>query len=44
LKKSGFLVLGPAERIRIVSEIFEPVFESGMFFYRKTEKTRDDLP
>jgi len=44
LKKSGFLVLGPAEKIRIVSEIFEPVFESGMFFYRKTEKTRDDLP
>jgi chemotaxis protein methyltransferase CheR len=44
LKKSGFLVLGPAERIRIVSEIFEPVFESGMFFYRKMEKTRDELP
>ncbi len=43
LKKSGYLVLGPAEKIRIVSEIFEPIFESGMFFYKKSEKPRDEL-
>jgi chemotaxis protein methyltransferase CheR len=43
LKKSGYLVLGPAEKIRIVSEIFEPIFESGMFFYKKIEKSRDEL-
>jgi chemotaxis protein methyltransferase CheR len=43
LKKSGYLVLGPAEKIRIVSEIFEPIFESGMFFYKKMEKSRDEL-
>jgi len=43
LKKSGYLVLGPAEKIRIVSEIFEPIFESGLFFYKKAEKPREDL-
>jgi chemotaxis protein methyltransferase CheR len=43
LKKGGFLVLGPAERISIISLIFEPLFESGMFFYKKVEKSKEFL-
>lgn len=43
LKKGGFLVLGPAERISIISLIFEPLFESGMFFYKKVEKSGEFL-
>ncbi|GBD03116.1 Chemotaxis protein methyltransferase Cher2 [bacterium HR19] len=43
LKKGGFLVLGPAERISIISLIFEPLFDSGMFFYKKVEKSGEFL-
>lgn len=39
LNKNGYLVLGPAERISAVTEIFEPVFEGNMFFYRKSDIT-----
>lgn len=37
LNKGGYLVLGPAERIPVVTEIFEPVFEGNMFFYKKID-------
>lgn len=37
LEEGGYLVLGPAERISVISEIFEPIFEGNMFFYRKME-------
>lgn len=37
LNRNGYLVLGPAERISVITEIFEPVFEGNMFFYRKSD-------
>lgn len=36
LNTNGYLVLGPAERISVITEIFEPIFEGNMFFYRKS--------
>jgi len=43
IKKGGYLVLGPAERIQIVTAIFEPVFINNMFFYKKPEKEEENL-
>ncbi|MCS7213057.1 MAG: protein-glutamate O-methyltransferase CheR [Candidatus Calescibacterium sp.] len=37
LNKGGYLVLGPAERISVITEIFEPIFEGNMFFYKRTD-------
>ncbi len=38
LNDGGFLVLGPAERIRAITAIFEPIFMDGLFFYKKQDK------
>lgn len=39
LYKEGYLVLGPPERISVITEIFEPVFDSNMFFYKKIDSS-----
>ncbi len=40
-KKGGYLVLGPAEKIPIITAIFEPEFINNMFFYKKPEKEEE---